>query len=423
MEAVAEKHPKASISHHVFKKHYSSLGQALGTSVSIVASHLYSSNLISPGTKGKVTADGSTTPFDKSLAILDDVEGRIDSNEQVFEKFLNVLCCDQVDLGHVAEPMRLEYQQLCESSTGLVVGNENSRFVAPGLSLSSSQVTHSRRVEGVDSSHCEIQMSQESRPKHLHFSKLAEDEAGKQVLQTSSPNVPYQVRECSSLSVVERNVERSLAPPEMVRPLTSRNESVAWHREELNKSLQRYLDSIEGASRQECEEKVESLKKQYETEMEAVKKAHGDKVDSLLDTIQISTGKCSDQKEKIQQMEKELDSIHSEFTAKSKEVEELRQTLANREAELDRMKTLMNLKQKELRQLKGNEDEPVGSPVTKRRFELQMYQGQIALCEEIQSILVQFRDCSPDKVASLKRELKQKIEEIASIKKKRWKTL
>ena len=437
LEAMAERSSKATKAHHVFKKHYSNLGNSLGTNLSVVVSQLYSSNLISSATKDKVTSDAATPTFDKSLTLLNEVEGRVKSNEQAFEDFLNVLCCDEIDLARIAEPMRLEYQRLCEESnhsesSNLVVGNEDSRFVAPGLSLS-SQV---RRVEGTESL-C-VEKYQESRPKHLHFSELVEDRTIKQSAIQS-----FSQRETSGadLSVLDNVTETSLVPFGVAATTTQRSGTLAAQsgtlaecKDELKMCFSRFIEHVQEDSQKKFEEQVEYVKKDYELKYGQLKakmeRAHKDEVDSLrgtvdslMDTVGVYAVERSAQKEKICEMEKELESIRTQFTAKSQEVKELRQTLADCEAELERVKTLMHSKQEELRQLKSGEEVPIESPTTKHQAKLQMYEHQIALCEEIQRILVQFRNCPPENIPSLKRDLKAKIEKVINTKKGRWNTL
>ena len=414
---MAEKSTKA---HFVFKKYYSQLGSALGTNLSVVVSELYSSNLISLGTKDKVTSDASTPTIDKALAVLNDVESRL-SGEHVLEVFLNVLSCDLIDLGHIAEPMRSEYQHLCEKlnpsteRSNLVVGKENSCFVAPGLSQSSQ--ANYRRIDDADSSLLAIDESQESRPKHLHFSDLAEGRTvGDPAVQSSSQSM-------TSMSTTDNSFERSVVPFGISATTTPVSSTTAQCKGELQRWFKLYLDGMQEDNRKHLEEQFEEqldyVKKDYELKCTRLES----KVSSLLDTVDTYSAERSAQKEKICEMEKELSLIHKEFAAKSQEVEALRKTLADRETELEKVKNLMYLKQEKLQQLKSGEDTPTDSPMTKNEAKLQMYKRQIALCEEVHRILVQLRNCPPDDIDSLTRELKEQVEKISESKKRRFNTL
>ncbi len=187
---MADKASKVAAARHVFKENYAILGENLYGNLPIVVSELYSASLISQTTKDKVVSDTSTSPHDKALGVLNEIEGKIKLNEQVLEHFLDVLCLQQIDLGHVAHSMRQQYQLLCDrkevapstssdhiddnnqdGKSGLVVGG-NTCIVAPNGAYPQGDY---RRVTGElfgDST------PQESRPKHLqfqHFSGNVED--------------------------------------------------------------------------------------------------------------------------------------------------------------------------------------------------------------------------------------------------------
>ena len=396
LQAMTEKSPKAGFAYHVFRKNYSTLRESLGSILVVAASHLYSSGLISQGIKDLVTLDVSTPTVDRPSAVLNDVEGRLKSNEQVFEAFLKVLRCEQIGLGHIADPMSFQYQQLCEGSnySNLVVSKESSCFVAPGLS-------HVRGVEVIDPFLGGAEKTQEQRPNHLPFT----NPGGR-----------------GTLSDI-----RSLVPFEKVETRTPQSELIAQRREEVSKSLWLYFESVEEAKRQECEKQVESLKKSYElkcdrleAEIDETNRTHKDEVDALMKSMNTYARINSEQEERIHELEEELDSVSKDYTTVNEEVEKLRQTLADRETKLDRVRSLMESKQQELRQLKG---EPTDSPTAKHKAKLQVFKRQISHCEEIQGILVQLRNCPPNDIDSLKHDLKEKIEEFMIVKKERSMTV
>ena len=440
---------RKNIAHHVFKRHYANLGSGLQLHLPLVVSELYSSSLISPGTKDKVLSDAPTPSHSRALTVLNDVEGRLKTDCVIFEKFLDILCHQNVGLSHLAEPMRLDYQRLCEGSSHLDSTDESNEghksesclagavdeSFAPGMSLSDPV----RRMEDLHLYHDET--PKEARPKDLQFMKfpeLVEDqELGK---------VTQEVTSSKAFSCVDQGLKHA--------PLTLQRKAVPClidtpnqdpHEVELlgeaMGAVQRFFISVQESrdqkvekTRKECEEKMSAVKVYYEvqcdslkTEMEHADKAHEVEVthlkhkydrdtESLMNTVQLFTTRSVIQEQKLAELSKELSDIHEQFSLKSQEVDQLRVALAEREAELNDIKKIMDTKEYELKQMKSDVKPSLKSYTVMRKMELQT---KVSALEEIQGLVSQCSKCHPDNLGKLKRDLAKKIERLTAVKRRR----
>ncbi len=432
---------KLTAARHVFKKSYATLGESLQGNLPTVVSELYSAGLISQTTKDKVVSDSSTPTHDKALGVLNEIEGKIKLNEHILEDFLDILCGEQIDLGHVASSMRQQYQLLCDrkevspapsttsdytdnnkgGKSGLVVGG-NTCIVARNGSYPQAQGDY-RRVTGElfgDSA------SQESRPKYLqfqHFSGNVEDNLPASQDSTTPRRQIVSFDKDSGRDTSDLNLS--------VVPFGDLSQEDAC-KKELKTAFDNYVTMIAEsgnqkvrANQQEFEEKVTNVKKQYESQMAQSQKEHQQQVKTLIKTLETHEELKAIQKEKICRMEKELEEIHQNFDSKSQEVERLRQTLAERETELDQMKDFMEVKEQELKRIKNCEPETC-APSTVEDSKT-VFKKQIALCDQVLEIAKHLSECSLEDIPKLKRDIMKKVDQIITpkqtSKKRRWTTL
>lgn len=96
----------------VFQKFYKNLSSGLQVHLPTIVAHLYSKGLVSADNRDKAY-DNSTPQSEKCMHLLKDVEDRIRRNHFVLESFCEVLCCQEVGLSDLGDPMLRDFQQLC----------------------------------------------------------------------------------------------------------------------------------------------------------------------------------------------------------------------------------------------------------------------------------------------------------------------
>lgn len=167
-----------TLPYRVFKRNYATLGECFCQSLPVVASELYSSELISQVTKDRATSDTTTHTQDRAFDVLNDIEGKLKSSsisEHAFEELLRVLCSPRVDLSHIAEPMRTMHQKMsgnrpkltddhCDSEIKMDLVTGTSCFVGPNVAYAHDR-SAGNNLEGPT-----LTTPQESRPKHLSLS-------------------------------------------------------------------------------------------------------------------------------------------------------------------------------------------------------------------------------------------------------------
>ncbi len=436
---MADKALKITTAQHVFKNHYAKLGESFHMNLSVVVSELYSSSLISPGTRDKAS-DASSPTHDRAVGVLNDVEGRLKSSEQVFEKFLNVLSYQTIDLGHIAEPMRLQYQRLCvreesndypktdKDKSDLVTGNETNCIVAPDGEYSQGGL---RRVAG---ERFEDKTTQETRPNHLQLQTFSgpvlQDLNLVSTSQDSSPKLtsdkkPFEIGPCTSKEAEDVRMSVEASHPSF------HDTAVELRMNEVKRAINMYMKSVQEKSdheinekRLECEQKIGNVKKDLEAKCDTLRARMGKVQEGLSIAVSVLTEKNQEQEEAICKSEREYTELSQQLTTKSDEIERLRKNLAERETELEKLKNVMDLKGQELEQLRSCKGMPVKvlSP-TLFKANLTIYESQITLWDEAQNILDKFCKCLPENIPSVERELKTKIEQITNLKKRRWTTL
>lgn len=435
---MADKASKITTAQHVFKNHYAKLGESFHMNLSVVVSELYSSSLISPGTRDKAS-DASSPTHDRAVGVLNDVEGRLKSSEQVFEKFLNVLCYQTIDLGHVAEPMRLQYQRLCvreesnptndclktdKDKSDLVTGKETTCIVAPDGDYSQGGF---RRVAG---ERFEDKTLQEIRPNHLQLQTFSGPVQDLHMVSTSQDSSPSDRKPFDKDPRTSREAEDVRMSVEASHP-SFHDTTVELRMNEVKLALNMYMKSVQEKSdheindnRLKCEQKIINVKKDLEAKCDTLKARMGKVQEGLSITVSILTEKNQEQEKVICKIEREYTELSQQVKTKSHEVERLRQHLAEHEAELERMKNVIDLKGQELEQVRSCKGMLVNSSSpTLFKANLTIYESQISLWDEAQQILDKFSKCLPEDIPNVERELKTKIEQITNLKKRRWTTL
>lgn len=99
----------------VFQKHFANLNSGLKDHLPVLVSQLYSRELVSLDIVGKITdtANGIDLTV-KCMCVLKEVQERIKNDYLTLEKFCEVLCHQNVGLAHLGEPLRDDFQQLCQ---------------------------------------------------------------------------------------------------------------------------------------------------------------------------------------------------------------------------------------------------------------------------------------------------------------------
>lgn len=172
--------------------------------------------------------------------------------------------------------------------------------------------------------------------------------------------------------------------------------------------------------RLECEQKVAGIKKWYEEKCQKIEAKMRKKQDGLIDAVSALSEKNQYQEDEMCKKEFELQQLRTNLITKTHDVEQLRRDLAEHETELDKMKQVVERRSQELEQLKHRQRPPSPIPL---KASLTLYQSQITLCEEARAILENFRVCSEDSISKMEHELKKKIDQITTLKRRRWTTL
>lgn len=115
----------------IFRKNYANLTTGIQNDLPVLVPELYSSLLVTASVRNKVLDTSNSTDSQvKCIDLINCVEERISRNHSDFETFCNVLC--KVGLEHLGEPMRSDFQQLCNSTKQTFHGN----YTAPPDSTS-----------------------------------------------------------------------------------------------------------------------------------------------------------------------------------------------------------------------------------------------------------------------------------------------
>ena len=414
---------KKEVASDIFRKHYNNLSVGLQDHLPTLVSNLYSESLVSVDIRNRIL-DNSTSQLEKSMGLLRDVEDRIKSDHTALEKFCEVLCCQDVGLSHLGEPMRLDFQQLCQTSAkstfhgsyGSSAGSASASVVPTAESQpdnrneGASKAPPSRLVQydlgsGLEQPLDTSYVKSFPTPQHDQYSVTYGD--SEQVVpineslrpvraNTVSPSCDLSMSHFASKSASRnRDVKEKLLLSDMV---------LSWDR------MSRKCEKCENIQL-EYDSKLEKVKQYYEEQLQKsstdkksetafqVKKLEEDK-QHLLRTIDIQT---EEKVKRFKENEVEIQRLQECLSLKIKEQEELKRDISENKRELHKMKQLA-------RQC------PIYNSKTRREY----FERKKTLCTDIQSLVVHFFTTqNPDEKGELRKKIQDKLAHFTPLKRRR----
>ena len=422
----------------VFQKHYRDLSSGLLVHLPMIASNLWSEELISVDIKDKVLDNGTSQP-EKCMCLLKDVEDRIKRDSSVFEKFCGVLCSQEVGLSHLGDPMLRKFQELFPKP--IIQGSYNtlsetlSRFSGPA---SESQIDITE--EGMSN-------MQPSRSDKYSTGDGDGDGDGSGERAASIP-APFKATQQPLETDGDLYVEQVVPEKESGRP--ERAKTVAPYVGLFDTDRFGVGYSIQGRDSEEerlvsdlvlswdrvklkCEN-CARIQAKYEKKLEDVKEFYDKRLKSnvtksasfrqlkedkqhLLRTIQIQSMQSEEDRRKLEENEMKIEELEFLVEKQMSELMETQLLLESKKKEQEKLKSTLGSKERELHeiaQLAKN------CPVYSNKKRQAHFARKKELCEEIQSLVAKFfAACTLDDKSKLHDEIQSKFVHFTSLKRRR----
>ena len=398
---------KASAAWSVFRKNYGGLTSGLQSHLSILVAHLYSNHLVSPDSKNKILDINSVaSTIDRCTLLLNDVEDRIRRDHSSLEKFCEVLCHQDIDLAYLGEPMRRDFQQLCETSP------------KPTFHGSYSSIATTKSTEPVSESQSATAMN--GYTPSVQPSRLLETDLHASTSDTEKPQTfvksfatPQQAQEDSTDSacgdtlqvvpVKESSYSGRMNAVPIFDDLVSAGAKCSAQDpqekrlyEDMVSTSYKALQECENCTRirAECERKINKMKKYYEN---CSAKAASTKFELEVDKKSLSRVLEIQMEEKWKQLEES-----KERSANLQcQVDELQDRILELQTTKDEHKERISSKERELYKIKQLAKE---CPIYSDEKKLESFKRKKKKCDKIQSLMEQF-------FASLDPRTKSKLKE------------
>jgi predicted nucleic acid-binding Zn-ribbon protein len=419
----------------VFQKFYKDLSSGLQVHLPVITAHLYSKGLVSADNRDK-TSDNSTPQSEKCMYLLKDVEDRIRRNYFVLETFCKVLCCQEIGLSDLGDPMLHDFQQLCPNPS--IRGSNhtlNEKFSEPfsesqtdtiddeGMSNAQSSRSNECSVgDGGGGKAASYVTSFPSKPPQSPLGRdydayveqvVPEKESGRPERATTvAPYVGLFDRD--HFGVRHSTREQDSEEDRLVSDLV-----LSWDRVKLKCEN---CASIQA----EYEKKLQDAKEFYDKHLKAtvtksaslrqVKRLEKDK-EHLLSTIQMQGVKSEEDCRQLEENEMKIEELELQVEKQMSELMETQRKLETKKKEQEKLKSTLSSKERELHEMSQSAQH---CPVYGDRKRRKHFKQKRVLCEDIQSLVVKFfATCNLSEKGHLHDEIQAKFAHFTSLKRRK----
>ena len=390
----------------VFQKFYKDLSSGLQVHLPMIAAHLYTEGLVSADNRDK-TSDNSTPQLEKCMFLLKDVEDRIRRNYFVLETFCGVLCCQEIGLSHLGDPMLRDFQQLCPNPS--VRGSNltlNEKFSEPASESQTDAIdADTLNGQSLRSNECSVGdgaggggkaasyvTSFPSKPPQQPLSRdydayveqvVPERESGRSVrANTIAPYVG--LFNMDRFGVRHSTREQDSEEDRLVSDLV-----LSWDRVKLE------CENC-ASNKAEYEKKLQDAKDFYEKRLKSkvtksssfrqVKQLKEDK-QHLLRTIQMQGVQSEEVRKQLEENEVKIEELELQVEEQTRELMEKQRLLERKKKEQEELKSSMSSKEREFHEMSQSAKY---CPIYGDRKRRKHFEQKRVLCEDIQSLVAKF---------------------------------
>ena len=418
----------------VFQKFYKNLSSGLQVHLPMIAAHLYSKGLVSADNRDK-TSDNSTSQSEKCMCLLKDVEDRIRRNYYVLESFCEVLCCQEIGLSDLGDPMLRDFQQLCPNPPAIHFSNHtlNEKFSEPA---SESQ------TDATDEGTLNVQSSRSD----IHVCSVGDGggEKAASYFTSFTSKTPQQPLDRDYDVYVEQVVpEKESGRPERAKTVAPYvglfdadhfgvRRSIRGQDSEEDRLVSDLVLSWDRV-KLKCEN-CASIQAEYDKKLQGVMEFYDKRLKSkvtksasfrhvkqlkedkqhLLRTIQIQSIQSEEDRRQLEENEMKIEELELLAEKQMKELMETQRFLESKKKEQERLKSTLSSKERELHEISQSAKHcPVYGDRKRRKHFVQKRE----LCEEIQSLVAKFfATCNLGEKGKLHDEIQAKFAHFSSLK-------
>ncbi len=425
-----------SIACFVYQKFYKDLSSGLQVHLPTITAHLYSKELVSADSRDKIS-DNGTSQSEKCMYLLKDVEDRIRRNYFVLETFCEILCCQEIGLSDLGDPMLRDFQQLCPNPS--VCGSNrtlNEKFPEPASESQTDAADEGTpNVQSSRSNECNVGESDGSGEKVASYvtsfpSKPPQQPLGRdyeayveQVVPERESGRPERAKtvapyvglfDTDHFGIRHSNREQDSEEDKLVSDLM-----LSWDRVKLKCEN---CASIQA----EYEKKLQDAKEFYDKHLKAtvtksasfrqVKRLEKDK-EHLLRTIQMQGVQSEEDRRQLEENEMKIEELELQVEQQMSELMETQRLLETKKKEQEKLKSALSSKERELHEMSQSAQH---CPVYGDRKRRKHFKQKRVLCEDIQSLVEKFfATCNISEKGKLHDEIQAKFAHFTSLKRRK----
>ena len=412
----------------IFQKYYKNLTDGLKNHLLPLAASLFSIRLVSADTRDMMLDNNSSCQLKKCMLLLKDVEDRLKRDHTVFEKFCDVLCSQDVDLPDLADPMRHDFQQLCQYSAkptlhGLysysVTESDTSSFVEPNAesqadaadkeSLANPQPSRAVQYDlGSDSENMSDSrfvhpFATPQQPRNYEFLE------SEQVVPIDESHSPSRSKTLSGSVYIDFDAKHYLKRNQETREKYLISDMVvSWdkHSQECKDCASIVQAKVENV-RQYYEEQLQKESTAKSAAVQCVKDDEEKKRQHLLEAITMQaedkTKQLKKKEDEIEQLQCKIDNLQKELHSKLKERDKLKSAICVKEKDLHDIKELAKL-----------------CPIYSSQRRRENLEQKKAWCTDIQSLVIRFfASQNPDEKGDLQKKIRDKLSRFTPLRRRR----
>ena len=422
------------VARFVFQKHYKDLSSGIQVHLHMIAVNLYSNGLILVDTRDK-TLDNSSTPLEKSMCVLKDVEERMKRDSSVFEKFCEVLCSPDVGLSDLGEPMLCDYQQLCPNPAAYgshhTLNETSSKFTEPAAESQAdvtdegSPILHPSRSDGFSVGECGGEKAESYTMPFKATQDAGNDSytyngGSEQVVPQKESGFPGTTDSYASLfhfdakySTRDRDNEEDRLISDLILSwdkVKLKFENCASARADYETKLQRVMEFYDKRS------KTNVMRYGSFRQLEKEKQHLEKEKQHLLGTIDIQSKDRKRLEGQLEEMEEEIEVLQRQIKQQKLELSEKQMHLEKKQREHERLKSSLSSKERKLYEITQSANNcPVYSNPKRRAH----FERKKVLCE-IQSLVAKFFSTyNVDDKSKLLSEIQSKFAHVTLLKRHR----